>query len=283
MGKQGTAIDFDPKLGSQPSQSAVYRTYRYMQANAAGRFHNPAGDNLAGRLIVCAGFGTEGAELALASTIAGGAFLGIDSSSEHLKAAVRNGCCDFMVNTLDESLRVLKNELRKQTALSVGLLGLASEIFPAMVERGVQPDLIAERLPQRSEDDVAIPRQSLLQLLERGAWNLDARPIDVAQHAAPIEVVWTTANAADLKRLDTVALALLPEDDRVRRRWLLQAPGCFHRQIPLRRVLGLEPEELNRLLSSFQDEASTGRLQAPASVCWESSNGAEQTVTLQPC
>ena len=53
--------------------------------------------------------------MALAPTIAGGAFLGIDSSSKHLKAAVRNGSCDFMVNTLDESLRVLKNELRKQT------------------------------------------------------------------------------------------------------------------------------------------------------------------------
>ncbi len=55
-----------------------------------------------------------------------------------------------MVNTLDESLRVLKNELRKQTALSVGLLGLASDIFPAMVERGVHPDLIADASPSRA-------------------------------------------------------------------------------------------------------------------------------------
>ena len=57
---------------------------------------------------------------------------------------MRNGSCDFMVNTLDESLRVLKNELRKKKALSVGLLGEASAILPAMVERGVQPDLVAD-------------------------------------------------------------------------------------------------------------------------------------------
>ncbi len=63
--------------------------------------------------------------------IAGGTFLGIDRSTEHLKAAVRNGSCDFMVNTLDESLRVLKNEVRKKKALSVGLLGEATEILPA--------------------------------------------------------------------------------------------------------------------------------------------------------
>lgn len=282
MGKQDTVIDFDPKLGSRPRQAAVYRTYLYMQANAAERFHNPAADNLAGRLIVCAGFGPQGAELALASTIAGGAFLGIDSSSDHLKAAVRTGCCDFMVNTLDESLRVLKNELRKQTALSVGLLGLASEIFPAMVERGVQPDLIAERSPQRSEDAVAIPRQALLRLLERGAWNVDAQTADVAQYAAPVEVVWTAANAADLKRLDAVALALLPADDQVRRRWLHQAAGCFHRQVPLRRVLGLQQEELNKLLSAFLDEASTGRLQAAAAIDWQTADGSKHSIALQP-
>ena len=89
--------------------------------------------------------------MALATTISGGTFLAIDPSTEHLKAAVRNGSCDFMVNTLDESLRVLKNELRKKKALSVGLLGEATAILPAMVERGVQPDLVADSSASNTE------------------------------------------------------------------------------------------------------------------------------------
>ena len=62
---------------------------------------------------------------------------------------------------------MLKNELRKQTALSVGLLGLPSEIFPALVERGVQPDLIAETSSGQGANSAAIPRQAWLQLMER--------------------------------------------------------------------------------------------------------------------
>lgn len=283
MGKQDSTIALEEKLSSEPRQAAVYRGYLRIQANAAERFHNRAADNLAGRLVLCADFGLEGAEMALASTIAGGAFLGIDPSSNHLRAAVRNGSCDFMVNSLDESLRVLKNELRKQTALSVGLLGLPSEIFPALVERGVQPDLIAETSSGQGANSAAIPRQAWLQLMERGAWNIPAQAPDDRRPGALVEVVWTAANAADIRHLDEIALALLPAEDPVRRRWLLQASACFRRQLPLQRVLGLHQQELTALLSRFQDEASAGKLQASASVSWDSSDGVEEMVTLHPC
>jgi urocanate hydratase len=140
----------DISSATQPNQSAVYRRYVQLQSIHGQRFPGGSADGLAGLLLTCVGFARAGAELALATTISGGTFLGIDSSAENLKAAVRNGACDFMVNTLDESLRVLKNELRKKKALSVGLLGDASVILPAMVERGVQPDLIAETNPSNS-------------------------------------------------------------------------------------------------------------------------------------
>jgi urocanate hydratase len=226
-------------------------------------------------------FGLCGAELALATTLAGGTFLGIDPSADHLKAAVRNGSCDFMVNTLDESLRTLKNELRKRTALSVGLLASASEILPAMVERGIQPDWIADASPEGSEAAPAV-EQALLSLVERGAWNMDAQAANSAEHSTRIEVTWTAADAADLKCMDGIALERLPSEDQVRRRWLRQAAGCFHRQLPLQRVLGLRPEELSQLMDAFQDSASNGKIQKSASVHWLAAKGEKQTILLQP-
>lgn len=274
-------IDPDRSSSPPPSQAAVYRNYLQLQSIRTDRLPNASADGLAGYLIACVGFGVEGAELALATTISGGTFLGIDPSSEHLKAAVRNGSCDFMVNTLDESLRALKNEIRKKKALSVGLLGDASAILPAMVERGVQPDLVADTTSSESETGPNLHRAALLQLIQRGAGSVDTRTAKNSPAAGFVEVVWTAANAADLRHMDTLALEQLPADDTVRRRWLQQASGCFHRQRPLQRVLGLRPEELSPLVNALQNAISTGKIRSPAELKWQTVEGSKQSIALQ--
>lgn len=272
----------DPDISSatQPNQSAVYRRYLQLQSIRAGRFSDATAEGLAGLLLACVGFDLEGSELALATTICGGTFLGIDPSSEHLKTAVRNGSCDFMVNTLDESLRVLKNELRKKKALSVGLLGEASAILPAMVERGVQPDLMAE--PGAADSETArVYRPALLQLVERGAVSVDTQ-VAIHSHAAGfLEVIWTASSIADLRRMDELALQQLLESDSIRRRWLQHAPAYFHRQRPLQRVLSLRPEELSQLLSVFKSAVSAKEFQTPAWVEWQTADGSKQSIPLQ--
>ena len=271
--------DPDKTSSPQPSQTAVYRRYLQLQSIRTDRFPSASGD-LAGRLIACVGFALEGAELALATTISAGAFLGIDPSSDRLKAAVRHGSCNFMVNTLDESLRVLKNELRKKNALSVGLLGDPSAILPAMVERGVQPDLVADTASSDNVAAVSRCRPSLQQLIERGAGSIDTPAAKLSPAAGLVEVVWTASSMADLRHMDTLALQQLPPDDTIRRRWLQQAPGCFHRQRPLQRVLDLLPEELTRLLNAFQNAIATGKLQSPAAVTWQSEDASKQSIAL---
>ena len=258
----------DPDISSvtQPSQSAVYRRYVQLQAIRAERFSDDAAEGLAGLLLTCVGFAMEGAEMALATTISGGTFLGIDPSIEQLKAAVRNGSCDFMVNTLDESLRVLKNELRKKKALSVGLLGEAMEILPAMVERGVQPDLVADTAVPDSKTAASHNRPALLTFVERGAIQVDPHATNRSQASGFLEVSWTASTLADLRRLDELALQQLPADDSTRRRWLQQAPGYFHRQRPLQRVLGMHSDEMTRLAEAFKNAVSAGEIQSPVTL-----------------
>ncbi len=258
----------------------MYGCYIRLQSIRAERFPDPPADGLAGRLLTCVGFGLEGAELALATTISGGAFLGIDPSSEHLKAALRNGACDFMVNTLDESLRVLKNELRKKKALSVGLLGEAAAILPAMVERGVQPDLLAERGASKTET-APLNQPALLTFVERGAVGVETHAAQSFHAAGLVEVFWTAASLTDLRRMDAVALQQLPVDDSLRRRWLQQAPAYFHRQRPLQRVLAMHPEEVTRLVEVFKNAISSGEVQPSATLHWQTAEGASQSVPLQ--
>jgi urocanate hydratase len=271
----------DPDLSSspQPNQPAVYRRYAQLQTICGGRFPGTSEDGMAGLLLTCVDFGLEGAEFAVATTIAGGTFLGIDPSAENLKAAVRNGSCDFMVNTLDESLRVLKNELRKKKALSVGLLGEATAILPAMVERGVQPDLIADS--GASDTETAPPYQaSLLQFVQRGAVEVNPRAAKDSHESEFLEVIWTAASLVDLRRMDDLALRQISADNFIRRRWLQHAPAYFHRQRPLQRVLGMHSEEVTRLAAAFKNAISGGEIQSPATLHWQTAEGSEQSIAL---
>jgi urocanate hydratase len=257
---------------TEPSQAEVYRRYVQLQAIGGQRFNGDVG--LGGLLLTCVGFGRSGAEMALAMVISGGTFLGIDPSTEHLKAAVRNGSCDFMVNTLDESLRVLKNELRKKNALSVGLLGEAAAMLPAMVERGVQPDLVAEIGTSNREP-------ALLTFVERGAINVDAATTVRSGASDYVELVWTAASLADMRRMDELALQQLPADDRIRRRWLQHAPAYFHRQRPLQRVLGMHPEELGRLAEAFKNAIAAGEIQEQVMLIRQTEQGLKENILQQ--
>jgi urocanate hydratase len=267
-------IDAGTSSATEPSQSAVYRRYVQLQVIQGEPFAVDVAESLAGLLLTCVGFDREGGETALAMAISGGTFLGIDPSTEHLKTAVRNGSCDFMVNTLDESLRVLKNELRKKKALSVGLLGEAAAILPAMVERGVQPDLVTDIGASKREP-------ALLTFVERGAIDVDADATHRCDASDFLEAVWTATSLADLRRMDELAVRQLPADDLIRHRWLQHAPAYFHRHRPLQRVLGMRQEELDRLRDAFQKAISAGEIQPSVTLVRQIEEGVEENILLQ--
>jgi Urocanase Rossmann-like domain len=267
-----------------PRQAAVYRRYLRLQTLAGSHWHG----SLAGRLIACAGFGRQGAEISLAATISGGVFLGIEPDAQQLKTAIRSATCDFMVNTLDEALRALKNEVRKQTPLSVGLHADISSTLEAMVERGVQPDLIANTQADTSPADGVLERKpsigakggaALRQLAGRGAIEIlfDNDADEIAQNSGSIEIIWSTDKLADMPQLDQAALKWLPQNDFIRRRWLEQAGKFFYRQFPMERVLGIRPEESDSLLNALRGAAP---ISSAALARWREPNGSQRTVNL---
>src|SRR5262245_46412257 len=123
------------------SQGIVQGTYQTFAALAERHF----GGTLEGKLVVSGGMGGMGGAQPLAATMAGAAFLGIDVDAERIKKRLKTGYCDFMVNSLDEALRILKNAVRKKEAVSVGLVGNCADVIPELVERGVVPDVLTDQ------------------------------------------------------------------------------------------------------------------------------------------
>src|SRR5205823_653767 len=123
------------------SQGIIQGTFETL--SAAGEKH--FGGDLAGKLIVSGGMGGMGGAQPLAATMTGGCFLGIDVDADRIKKRLKTGYCDFMVNNLDEALRILKNSIRKKEAVSVGLIGNCAEVIPELAERGVLPDILTDQ------------------------------------------------------------------------------------------------------------------------------------------
>jgi urocanate hydratase len=145
------------------SQGIIQGTFETLAAVADKHF----GGDLAGKLVVSGGMGGMGGAQPLAATMAGASFLGIDVDPERIKKRLKTGYCDFMVNNLDEALRILKNAIRKKEAVSVGLVGNCADVIPELAERGVLPDILTDQTSAHDPLNGYVPSgMSLEQALE---------------------------------------------------------------------------------------------------------------------
>jgi urocanate hydratase len=152
---------------------------------AAGDRH--FGGDLSGKLIVSGGMGGMGGAQPLAATMTGAAFLGIEVDPERIKKRLKSGYCDFMVNSLDEALRILKNALRKKENISVGLVGNCADVIPELAERGVVPDILTDQTSAHDPLNGYVPNgmtfEEALRLRERDPKTYEQRSLEsMARH-----------------------------------------------------------------------------------------------------
>ena len=167
-------------IGSQGIVEGTFETF-----SAAGEQHF-SGD-LAGKLIVSGGMGGMGGAQPLAATMTGAAFLGIDVDPERIKKRLKTGYCDFMVTTLDEALRILKNAVRKKENVSVGLVGNCADIIPELAERGVVPDILTDQTSAHDPLNGYVPSgmgyEAALQLRKSDPHSYQEKTLDsIARH-----------------------------------------------------------------------------------------------------
>jgi len=171
-----------------------------------------------GALVFCCGTEAMRGGIAPAASIAGAATLALVDDGHEAKKAFRRGEVDFIVNTLDEALRALKNEVRQKRPLSVALVSDVDAAVAEMVERGVQPDEMVSvgELPQ-----------VVRALMDRGAplreMDAETRTMMQVRGYSYDEYFVETPTATKMREVDARLLRLMPKDEMVRRRWVEKA------------------------------------------------------------
>jgi hypothetical protein len=238
---------------SMPPVARVRVHYASLCAAAASQFGT---GSLAGRLLLIDGLAHEGDALLIAASIAGAASLTLETRTEAVRHCVRNGIVDFAVTTLDEALRILKNEVRKQQPIAVLLEREPASTLAEMVERGAQPEMV------RWTTADAELKASLDTFLERGA-----RPLSAPRETKPDsarEVCWRASDggSAALRQLDLLACQILPQEDAERQNWITRAPRYLPRALRLERAVAMTDRESAAFLTAIEERAQQGTLAA---------------------
>jgi len=241
---------------------ASLESYRALMArracpNAGSDEAPEAASGLGGRLLLVGSLTDTGRALTVAANIAGAASL--VGAEDGGKQALRDGVVDFLVNSLDEALRILKNEIRKKLPVSVGVDAPWAAVVAEMQERGVLPDLLSADLV--SGDRVS----GDLELDPAGSFFISQGSAPV--HAAPPEaVVSWSGPATALSLLGRVALECLGPKANTTERWLRFAPRYLGRLTQGVRVVNAPHPLAEQMLLRLHQRIEADRLDAKAEI-----------------
>ncbi|EGG93304.1 Urocanate hydratase [gamma proteobacterium IMCC1989] len=202
LDKKGLAMYGQMTAGSWiyiGSQGIVQGTYETFVAVAKQHFNGDSN----GKWIVTGGLGGMGGAQPLAATMAGFSMIAVECDESRIDFRLTTGYVDKKAYSLDEALVMIEQAKQDNTAVSIGLLGNAADVFSELVARNITPDVVTDQtsahdplngyLPQgwsmeqatmerqRNEGSVvnlakksmAVQVKAMLTLQERGAATLD--------------------------------------------------------------------------------------------------------------
>jgi len=123
------------------TQGILQGTFETFAACAARDF----GGSLAGKFVLTAGLGGMGGAQPLAATMNGAACLVVEVDRSRIEKRLRTRYLDTMSEDLDEALNLVRDAVSKKKPLSVGLLGNAAEIIPAIAAGKFLPDIVTDQ------------------------------------------------------------------------------------------------------------------------------------------
>src|SRR3982075_1318253 len=114
------------------SQGIVQGTYETLGSVARRHF---AG-TLSGRFVLSAGLGGMGGAQPLAATMQGAAALIVEVDESRIDKRLKTGYLDRKARDVDDALDLIAKAVHAKEAISVGLLGNAADVLPALLARG---------------------------------------------------------------------------------------------------------------------------------------------------
>jgi urocanate hydratase len=123
------------------TQGILQGTYETFAAVAAKRF----GGTLAGTITLTAGLGGMGGAQPLAVTMNGGVAICIECDPSRIARRIEHGYLDVAADGVDDALRRAMAARDAREPLSIGLLGNAADLVPALLAMGAPMDVVTDQ------------------------------------------------------------------------------------------------------------------------------------------
>ena len=123
------------------TQGILQGTYETFAAVATKRF----GGSLAGTITLTAGLGGMGGAQPLAVTMNGGVVICVDCDPASIKRRIEHGYLDIAADDVDDAIRRAVTAAKAGQPLSVGLLGNAADLVPALLAMGAPVDVVTDQ------------------------------------------------------------------------------------------------------------------------------------------
>src|SRR5215831_9460106 len=123
------------------TQGILQGTYETFAAVAAKRF----GGTLAGTITLTAGLGGMGGAQPLAVTMNGGVAICVECDPSRIARRIEHGYLDVAADDVADALRRAEAARDAGEALSIGLLGNAADVFPALLAVGAPVDVVTDQ------------------------------------------------------------------------------------------------------------------------------------------
>src|SRR5215475_1427195 len=123
------------------TQGILQGTYETFAAVAAKRF----GGSLAGTITLTAGLGGMGGAQPLAVTMNGGVAICVECDPTRIARRIEHGYCDVAADDVDDALRRAEAACGAGEALSIGLLGNAADVLPALLGKGAAINVVTDQ------------------------------------------------------------------------------------------------------------------------------------------
>ena len=158
------------------TQGILQGTYETFAALARKHFTPTQVGNvpsLKGKFVLTAGLGGMGGAQPLAITMNEGVGLIVEVDRARAEKRLHTRYVDVITDNLEEAMTWVEENVKRQTPISIGLIGNAADVFPELVARGVIPDVVTDQTP--AHDPLSyVPEMPLEQAEQLRAADADA-------------------------------------------------------------------------------------------------------------
>jgi len=133
-------------IGTQGILQGTYETFGAVAKKlaASGRYEH-SGGTLAGTITLTAGLGGMGGAQPLAVTMNDGVAICVDCDATRIDRRIEHRYLDTKAVDIDDALRLAVEARDAKRPLSIGLLGNAAEVLPAMLSRNAPIDIVTDQ------------------------------------------------------------------------------------------------------------------------------------------